>query len=110
MAQPRGGLLGSHLALVYPLYRPTLFRAQESSMFARKAMRCAAIVLVVGVVSLGRPIAQKSPHRGDPSKAHRGLHAGIRAQIIPSYTETPNVMLSFVLLNDSETPVDVEAG
>ena len=53
--------------------------------------------------------AQKSPgQRGTPSKS--GLHAGIRAQIIPPYTETPSVMLTFVLSNDSDTPVDVEAG
>ena len=55
--------------------------------------------------------AQKSlGQRGTPSKSCSGLHAGIRAQIIPPYTETPSVMLTFVLLNDSETPVDVEAG
>jgi hypothetical protein len=79
-------------------------------MFAHKAMRCAAIVIVVGAVSPARPIAaQKTTQTGgSPSKAYRGLHAGIRAQITPAYTETPSVMLSFVLLNDSETPVDVE--
>ena len=45
-----------------------------------------------------------------PSKSCSGLHAGIRAQIIPPYTETPSVMLSFVLLNDSDAPIDVDAG
>lgn len=52
--------------------------------------------------SLGQP--------GAPSKSCSSLHAGIRAQIIPPYTETPSVMLSFVLLNDSDAPIDVEAG
>jgi hypothetical protein len=39
-----------------------------------------------------------------------GLHAGITAQLLPMYTETPSVMLAFLLLNDSDVPVDVEAG
>jgi hypothetical protein len=38
------------------------------------------------------------------------LVAVASAQIVPPYTEIPSVMLTFVLLNDSETPVDVEAG
>jgi hypothetical protein len=76
------------------------------------AMRYAAIMPIVVALSLGRPFAaQKTDENGGSlSKSCRGLHAGIRAQIIPPYTETPSVMLSFVLLNDSETAVDVEAG
>src|SRR5580658_6378755 len=55
--------------------------------------------------------AQKTPEKLDANaKTCAALHAGIRAQIIPPYTETPSVMLSFLLLNDSETPVDVDAG
>jgi len=41
-----------------------------------------------------------------------GLHAGIRAQIVPlkgGYTEPAHVQLSFLLLNDSESLVDVVA-
>jgi len=29
---------------------------------------------------------------------------------MPPYTKTPSLLLTFVLLNDSETPLDVEAG
>lgn len=62
-------------------------------------------ILVPGTAaqkSLGQP--------GTPAKSCSGLHAGIRAQIIPPYTETPSVMVSFLLLNDSDAPIDVEAG
>ncbi len=38
-----------------------------------------------------------------------GLHAGIHAEIVGPYTETPSVLLSFTLLNDSENSVEVEA-
>jgi hypothetical protein len=44
-----------------------------------------------------------------PPKKNPRLHAGIRAQIIAPSTDTPSVMLLFVLLNDSEKPLDVEA-
>lgn len=38
-----------------------------------------------------------------------GLHAGIRAQIVHGYTESAHVHLSFLLLNDSQSPIDVVA-
>jgi len=43
----------------------------------------------------------------------RGLHAGIRAEFVrrdPSYTQTPFVMVSFVLLNDGDTPAEALTG
>jgi hypothetical protein len=72
---------------------------------------------IVGVAVLMLPLAlvisaaQKAPaKKSSPQKHCRGLHAGIRAQIMGPNIETPNVALSFILLNDSDPPVDVEAG
>jgi hypothetical protein len=67
--------------------------------------------LLLAAVVVAETTAQKIPEKGGAfAKTCPGLHAGIRAEIIPPFTETPSVMLTFVLLNDSETPVDVEAG
>ncbi|MGA9510323.1 MAG: hypothetical protein WBV55_17020 [Candidatus Sulfotelmatobacter sp.] len=69
-------------------------------------------LLVVVALSLSQPVtAQKTAGTGGSSSSDcHGLHAGIRAQIIPENAiNTPSVMLSFFLLNDSETAVDVEA-
>ena len=61
--------------------------------------------------ALAISVAEKPPsNESSVSKSCPGLHAGIRSQIMPPYTETPSVMLSFILLNDSDAPVDVEAG
>lgn len=69
----------------------------------------AALIIAL---SLGRPVtAQKATEKdGSQSKSCSGLHAGIRAQIIPPSAKTPSVMLSFLSLNDSEVPLEVEAG
>lgn len=42
-----------------------------------------------------------------------GLHAGITAQLVqlkPGYTETAHVQLVFLLINDSDSAMDVNAG
>ena len=42
-----------------------------------------------------------------------GLHAAIRAELVrrdPPYTQPPFVMLSFILLNDSEAPINAVEG
>ena len=42
-----------------------------------------------------------------------GLHAAIRAELVrrdPPYTQPPFVMLSFILLNDSEVPINAVEG
>jgi len=47
------------------------------------------------------------------AQCNPGLHAGIVAQIVPlkpGYSEPAHVALSFLLLNDSDTPADIEAG
>jgi hypothetical protein len=52
--------------------------------------------------------------RSAPEQACGGLHAAIRAELVrrdPPYTQPPFVMLTFVLLNDSEKPINtVEEG
>jgi uncharacterized protein affecting Mg2+/Co2+ transport len=65
--------------------------------------------LLLAAVMVVQTTAQKTPESAsERAKSCPGLHAGIRAQLMSPYIETPAVMLSFVLLNDSETPVDVE--
>lgn len=42
-----------------------------------------------------------------------GLHAAIRGELVrrdPPYTQPPFVMLSFILLNDSEKPINAAQG
>jgi hypothetical protein len=65
--------------------------------------------LLLAAVMVVQTTAQKTPESAsERAKSCPGLHAGISAQLMSLYIETPAVMLSFVLLNDSETPVDVE--
>jgi hypothetical protein len=77
-------------------------------MVPRCVARIVCLVLLTAVVT-AQTATQKTPSKGDTLNCP-GLHAGIRSQIMPPYTETPSVMLSFVLLNDSDASVDVEAG
>jgi hypothetical protein len=77
----------------------------------RRAVTIIVGLMVFSAILVPGAAAQKSLEQpGTPSKSCSALHAGIRAQIMPPYTETPSVMLSFVLLNDSDAPIDVEAG
>jgi hypothetical protein len=78
-------------------------------MLRRSAVRIVCTLLLAAAV-LAQTNQKTSSTSGGLAGKCPGLHAGIRAQIIPPYTETPSVMLTFVLLNDSETPLDVEAG
>jgi hypothetical protein len=46
-------------------------------------------------------------------QCNQNLHAGITAQLVkkpPKVTAPSSVLLSFLLVNDSDTPLDVEAG
>jgi hypothetical protein len=77
----------------------------------RRIVAAIAYSLLLAVAVAQTATQRKDSDAGNGiTKACTGLHAGIRAQIIPPYTETSSVMLSFVLLNDSETPREVEAG
>ena len=81
-------------------------------MTTNEAIGMAKAMLASGMValSLGVPVAAQkgSILNGVFNKSCLGLHAGIRAQIVPPNTENADVMLVFVLLNDGEVPVDVE--
>ena len=79
-------------------------------MVRRSVVAIVCSLLLSGTLAPGMAAQKNLQQRGTLSKNCSGLHAGIRAQIIPPYTETPSVMLTFVLLNDSEMPVDVGAG
>jgi hypothetical protein len=77
----------------------------------RRSAVIVVFALLLATAMLAQTTTQKTPSKGGGlSGKCSGLHAGIRAQIIPPYTETPSVMLTFVLLNDSGMPLDVEAG
>jgi hypothetical protein len=77
----------------------------------RRSVVTIVYLLLLAAVVVAQTATQRTPEKGSAlAKNCPGLHAGIRAQIISSNPETPSVMLSFLLLNDSETPVDVEAG
>jgi hypothetical protein len=80
-------------------------------LMVRRSVATIICPLFLAAVVVAQTATQKTPSKWDAlARNCPGLHAGIRAQIIPPYTETPSVMLTFVLLNDSETPLDVEAG
>jgi hypothetical protein len=77
----------------------------------RNIVRLAVLILPLASAISSAQAAQRVPAtKSSPQESCRGLHAGIRAQIMGPNIETPNVALSFILLNDSEAPVDVEAG
>jgi hypothetical protein len=77
-------------------------------MICRRVATIVCPLLLAAVVAV-QTTAQKTPESAsERPKSCPGLHAGIRAQLMSPNTETRAVMLSFVLLNDSETPIDVE--
>jgi len=77
----------------------------------RRSVASIVCSLLLAAVVVAQTATQKTSSKGDVlARNCPALQAGIRAQIIPPYTETPSVMLTFVLLNDSEMPLDVEAG
>ena len=52
---------------------------------------------------------QTSAGKMEPEQSGcQGLHAGIKARIIPPYTEEPSVALTLILLNDSERTIDAQ--
>jgi len=79
-------------------------------MLGRSAVAIVCGLLLAAAVLAQTTTQKTSPTGGGLAGKCPGLQAGIRAQIMPPYTETPSLLLTFVLLNDSETPLDVEAG
>jgi len=77
----------------------------------RRSVAAIVYPLLLAAVLVTQTSEQNPPEKGSVfAKTCAGLHADIRAQIMPPNTETPSVILTFLLLNDSETPLDVEAG
>jgi hypothetical protein len=75
----------------------------------RRSVAAIVYLLFLAALVVAHPATLKTPKKGSAlPKNCSGLHAGIRAQVISP--NTPSVVLSFLLLNDSATPVDVEAG
>jgi hypothetical protein len=67
------------------------------------------LILLVAILLAFPAGAQTSTGKTEPERtACQGLHAGIRAQIIPPYTEEPSVALSLIVLNDSEKVIDAQ--
>jgi len=80
-------------------------------MWAQSRRNVVRVAVFMFSLALAISAAQNAPaSKRSFSKSCHGLHAGIRAQIMPPATETPSVMLSFILLNDSDAPVDVKPG
>jgi hypothetical protein len=80
-------------------------------MWAENRRNIVRVTVVMLMLAWVISAADDAPARKSfPQKSCRGLHAGILAQIMGPNIETPNVALSFILLNDSDAPADVEAG
>jgi hypothetical protein len=64
--------------------------------------------------AVGGVILASSTPQGDMANTNcRGLHAGIKAELVrrdPPYTQPPFVQLSFNLLNDGESPANSAEG
>ncbi len=74
-----------------------------------------AVLLPTTFISITPSVAVQamSLSGGQIVKTCRGLHAGISAQFVgrdPSNNQTPFVAVSFVLLNDGDTPEDTSPG
>jgi hypothetical protein len=87
------------------------FNSEIPKRWPAKGIAAFSIVMVVSLFSLvfgGNSIGQS----GTTENGCKGLHAGIRAEVVrrdAPYTESPFVMLSFILLNDADTPLDSSA-
>lgn len=79
------------------------------------AQKCAAIFLSVAAIGLSAQIADpRVLLRSDVTeRSCSGLHAGIRAQLVrddPNGSRPAFVILSFILLNDGQSPINSTAG
>ena len=75
----------------------------------------AVITILVAAALLPSIAARDNPaHKTVSPNSCGGLHAAIRAEVVrrdPPYTQPPFVMLTFILLNDGDSPVNsVEGG
>jgi hypothetical protein len=87
----------------------------SSSFNLRRFVLCVVVLLPTAVMPIPSLVAvQAVPVAGGQiDKTCRGLHAGIRAEFVKrdaSNNETPFVEISFVLLNDGDTPQDTSPG
>jgi hypothetical protein len=81
--------------------KPSLTNGVLSNRLSRK-------MLVTGVVLIATLIPSLAA-QDEPEKNCGGLHVAIRAELVrrdPPYTQPPFVMVTFILLNDGESPVN----
>lgn len=65
--------------------------------------------MLVAAVVLAATLIPPLAARNEPEKNGGSLHAAIRAELVrrdPPYTQPPFVMVTFILLNDGESPVN----
>jgi hypothetical protein len=92
------------------------FKIANSGMTRQHVKKTGIALMMLFAASLIPLAAAKSKHQEKPTPegACGGLHAAIRGELVrrdPPYTQPPFVMLSFILLNDAETPLNsVEEG
>jgi hypothetical protein len=91
------------------------FMSLSSSFTLRQCALWVVVLLPTAVMPITSSVAmQAMPVTGGQiDKTCRGLHAGIHAEFVkydPSNNQTPFVMVSFVLLNDGDTPQDTSPG
>jgi len=69
-----------------------------------------SLIVALGIIAAIVPLVAA---QDEGSKNCSGLHAGIRAELVrrdPNYSRPAFVMVSFILLNDGETPINSTKG
>jgi len=65
-----------------------------------------SLIVALGIIAAIVPLVAA---QDEGNKNCGGLHAGIRAELVrrdPNYSRPAFVMVSFILLNDGETPIN----
>ena len=88
-----------------PQMNPNLTNGVISNRLSGKMLATVAVLAVTLIPSLTAQI--------ELEKNCGGLHAAIRGELVrrdPPYTQPPFVMLTFILLNDSDAPINAVEG
>jgi len=91
------------------------FMSLSSSFNLRRFALCVVVLLPTAVMPITSSVSVRATPLmdGQVDTNCRALHAGIRAEFVrrdPPYTQPPFVMVSFVLLNDGDTPAEASPG
>ena len=91
------------------------FNSSGDDKMQWRFMKRAMVALVLIPICYISDVASSNIPRPQTEAAHScgGLHAGIRAELVrkdPNYSRPAFVMISFILLNDGETPGNSTSG